>query len=218
MRVFCALFLILLSACELNPPQQLTTPARPSEKRVTPQSGGDRGFRWTDVGCMKEGSLGLNPGFVGECGSLPDENLTTRVSAGIVLKGANLLRALLTNVDLSAADMSHVTAAQAKLRGANLIRADLSYSNFVGAELIDAHFNFATLRKTDLRGARLDNAQLQSSVMIGTLLDGASLVGADLTGVDLRETSLQGAIYNSETKMSLTSEQARARGMVFWGR
>lgn len=216
MRVFCVLSLIFLGACELNPPNPIARGKAP--KTVTPQSTGDLGFRWVDAGCSKDGILGLNPGFVGECGSLPDENLTTRVATGMVLKGSNLLRVLLTNGDLSQADLSHVTAAQSKCRGANMIRADLSYSNFAGAELIDVRLNFATLRHTDLRGARLDNAQLQSSIMIGALLDGASLVGADLTGVDLREASLQGALYNSETKMSLTSEQARARGMVFWGR
>ena len=90
-------------------------------------------------------------------------------------------RHLLSNSDLTGADLR-----RADLRGADLTGADLRYAYLRGADLTGADLRRADLTGADLTGADLTGADLSNSDLIGADLRGAVLTGTNLTGADLK--------------------------------
>jgi uncharacterized protein YjbI with pentapeptide repeats len=117
---------------------------------------GDLGFRFNGESgrCERDGVVGQNPGFVGECGDLTRVYLFGRDLRGANLRGAILFRANLAHADLSGAD----------LRGANLTGAYLYRARFAGADLRDVifgtRFRGADLYRVELEGARFDECSV----------------------------------------------------------
>jgi len=100
------------------------------------------------------------------------------------LREANLRKAVMCRVYLSAADMSGARLGSADLHGADLRGADLR-----GAELRNADLHGAELRNADLHGAKMYDVDLR-----GADLHGADLHCADLHGADLRGAKMYGAL------------------------
>ena len=122
-------------------------------------------------------------------------------------------RNLLTEADLTGANLTNtvLTGAhleRAVLRGVNLTNTDLTGAHLERAVLIGAHLDYATLTKAhltgaDLAGADLTNTTLKGAILIRSILTGAHLeradltrahlTGADLTKAYLTEAYLEGA-------------------------
>lgn len=106
------------------------------------------------------------------------------------LRGAKMIGANLSNVDLVEANLTRVA----------LPKADLSGANVRGATLIDAQLTFAKLTKAlmggaDLSGADIEqgdlsSADLREARLSGTILRAANLRGAVLCAADLTQTNL----------------------------
>ena len=91
------------------------------------------------------------------------------------LSGVDLSRANLSGANLLNADLSDAELSGANLSGANLYNADLRGANLSGANLLNA----------DLSGVDLGRANLSGADLRGANLSGANLLNADLSGVDL---------------------------------
>ena len=91
------------------------------------------------------------------------------------LSGVDLSRANLSGANLLNADLSDAELSGANLSGANLYNADLRGANLSGANLLNA----------DLSGVELSEANLSGADLRGANLSGANLLNADLSGVDL---------------------------------
>jgi uncharacterized protein YjbI with pentapeptide repeats len=127
-------------------------------------------------------------------------------SSGTDLRGARLVYADFSGVNLSGADFSGADLSGAKLRGANLTDADLR-----GADLSGANLRGANLTDADLRGANLSDANLREAVLIFAELSGADLSRAILQGADLGGASL---VEADLTNADLTG--CRVYGVSAW--
>ena len=90
------------------------------------------------------------------------------------------------------ADLSGVDLSRANLSGANLLNADLSDAELSGANLSGANLYNADLRGADLSGANLLNADLSGVELSEANLSGADLRGANLSGANLLNADLSG--------------------------
>ena len=107
---------------------------------------------------------------------------------GLEGKGANLARATLKGVDLSAADLTN-----ACLVGCTLDHVDLSGAHLGGADLRGVSMVDVDLTGADLHGANVHGATLRNSKIIEADLEGASLVAVSFEGVELLDSNLDGA-------------------------
>jgi len=119
-------------------------------------------------------------------GGMPLDDFIQSVQG--VLSDANLSDANLSDANLSGADLSDANLSGANLRGANLSDADLS-----GAYLSDADLSGAYLRGANLSGAYLSDADLSGAYLRGADLSDANLSGAYLRGADLSDANLSDA-------------------------
>jgi uncharacterized protein YjbI with pentapeptide repeats len=113
----------------------------------------------------------------------------------------HLIRADLSNSNLSGAWLMRVDLREANLSGAdlscvNLGRADLSYANLSGANL-----SRADLKRVNFTGTNLSNANLSEADMGGTLLVETNFAEATLThcrifGIAAWDVKLKGARQN----------------------
>ena len=79
------------------------------------------------------------------------------------VKGFGSMRANLSGVNLSCANLRYANLSRTNLRGANLRDADLRDANLDGANLRDADLRDADLRDANLDGANLRDANLYSA-------------------------------------------------------
>jgi uncharacterized protein YjbI with pentapeptide repeats len=87
------------------------------------------------------------------------------------LKGINLSKFFLVQVDLQGANLSQASLMETVLSFSNLSDTDLSHANFEGAKLAFTNLNNANLRQANLKGANLTRAtnvtceQIKSAVI-----------------------------------------------------
>src|SRR5688572_4747496 len=108
------------------------------------------------------------------------------------LSGAVLLCAILTNANLSGADLSDTNLQVAELfetnlSGANLSRTDLSNANLVSANLSKANLSHANLTNANLRVADLSDANLSDACLSATNLQYAVFKNIEATPEILEE-------------------------------
>lgn len=110
-----------------------------------------------------------------DCNVLPNAgvNWSNCHKEGALLRDANLIGAVMTNMSLGNADF----------QGSQLVKADLSYSIM----------SIALLRNADMRQAILVGANLRQSDLENANLEGADLSYADLTGANIRGVNLDNA-------------------------
>lgn len=135
---------------------------------------------------------------------------------------------LFSMADLAYANLNGVEINNAVLRSARLFRATLytaqcKQADFRGADLNGASFNKAECSQADFRGMKATNtsfrnANLQKSrfnylYCQGCNFQNADLRGADLTGGFILNSRFKGALFNSETRLPFSREQALEKGM-----
>jgi hypothetical protein len=111
---------------------------------------------------------------------------------------------LLSEADLSGADLNYADLRRADLRGANLSEAkldhaDLLFANLKRAKLDRTHLKHANLRGANLGEAKLDGAELDDANLIGADLQSADLQYMGLNRANLREANLRAArLYRAD--------------------
>ncbi|SHK75200.1 Pentapeptide repeat-containing protein [Roseovarius marisflavi] len=119
------------------------------------------------------------------------------------LERAPLRKIILSQRDLTGADLRN-----AELQGADLWRAQLQGANLWRAQLQEAH-----LWDAQLQGADLWDAQLQGANLGGAQLQGANLGGAQLQGAKLWHAELQGAhLWDAQFDENTNLSVATLRG------
>jgi uncharacterized protein YjbI with pentapeptide repeats len=108
------------------------------------------------------------------------------------LSGAVLLCAILTNANLSGADLRDTNLGVAELfetnlSGANLSRTNLSHANLVSANLSKANLSHANLTHANLRVADLSDANLSDALLSATNLQYAVFKNIEATPEVLEE-------------------------------
>ena len=102
--------------------------------------------------------------------------------SGLVLLG---IGTDLQTLNLSGADLSHLTLGKVRLSEANLSHAKLMSGDLRGADLKGANLSWA-----DLRGAKLGKTDLRGADLSRAVLSRVNLSGADLSGAALRDASI----------------------------
>ena len=97
--------------------------------------------------------------------------------SGAYLSNADLAGANLTNANLDGADLSGADLAYADLAGAILYNANLYSANLAGAILVDANLAFANLAQADLTNANLSFTNLFDANLSGVTWTGAYIEG-----------------------------------------
>ncbi len=126
---------------------------------------------------------------------LDGTQLQSAAAAGLVLvAGCTLIKADLTEADLTgcnfgASDLSGARLVKAKLDGANV-----SEAKFSGTDCRMASAKGAMFRRTDLRGALLAGMNLQDAVLQHADLRRADLRKSNLFGADLSRVQLDGDV------------------------
>ncbi|MFW6359000.1 MAG: pentapeptide repeat-containing protein [Chroococcales cyanobacterium] len=116
--------------------------------------------------------------------------------------GANLLGAILDNLDFSGANLSSANLRGAELNdtdlsGANLSRVNLRGADLSGAYLSNADLSFSDCSKSSLALANLSEANLQ----------GANLEEVNLTNTNLSGANVEGAIFSTNAGLSEEMKQ-----------
>lgn len=122
---------------------------------------------------------------------LPGANLQ-----GADLHGADLHASDLRNANLSETNLVKADLREADLNEARLQKAGLNWADLKQADLKDADLSRANLMGADLSHARLGGADLSQAVLNGANLSYADLSQADLTSADLNWVDLRGANLN----------------------
>ena len=140
----------------------------------------------------------------------------------IVLQGADLRYANLSETDLRYAEFQKANLTEAILTKANLYHANLEEAGLRGADLRSADLRSADLRDTDLtevdlRGANLYHADLKGADLTAADLTAADLRGADLTAADLTAADLRGAILSHTILMNPIEQYwKQIKSACFW--
>jgi len=142
--------------------------------------------------------------------------------SGAELSGVMLIGAYLGEVNLSEADLSWASLFEAVLGGANLSKANLSeawlsHAVLPGANLSKADLSGAGLDQAILGGANLSKANLSEANLSEANLSGVSPfedlgVGANLSGANLSRADLSGAIFTRVDFSDANLRGANLRG------
>jgi uncharacterized protein YjbI with pentapeptide repeats len=138
---------------------------------------------------------------------LTDTELSGARMVGALLEGAVLTRARLDGADLTRALLRGADLDEARLRGARLRGAILE-----SAYLREAQLQGANLRRARLRGANLTGAGLEGANLTGARLGGTLLDNAQFTGAVLRDARLEGAHMLGARFQGADLSRARMRG------
>ena len=125
------------------------------------------------------------------------------------LSGADLGHLTLGKVRLSEANLSHAKLMSGDLRGADLKGTNLRWADLRGADLSRAMLSCANLRGADLSGALLKEAYLGEADLSDADLSWADLRGAYLGAADLRGADLSGAALRDACVTQEQVHQAR---------
>jgi hypothetical protein len=119
----------------------------------------------------------------------------------IPLRGANLAKLKLGNIDLSGFDLENADFSGSDMEGASLFRANVTNTNFTKANLKYAEFIDARLFSTIFHGADLSDALFRGGGTMGTKIDfrESNLTGTDFEwshiGGDFRGATLEDTMF-----------------------
>lgn len=125
-------------------------------------------------------------------GSDPHPYAGADLGPGVDASSASLGTAVLTEADLSGANLSgasldYAVLSNARLTNAQLVGTSLFQTEFGGADLRSADFSSTTLLLTQLQGADLSDAIFSGGILSETQLVGATARRLDLSGAFGRE-------------------------------
>lgn len=128
----------------------------------------------------------------------------------------NLKQALLDFANMQGMNLSFANLYESSLRGANLRGADLSYAGLKNANLYKAELERVDFYKADLRGADFRNAVIKRA-----RFDYANLAGAKFEGALLKENSFNNVLedddiyfYNYSESNSENETNAQSLGLL----
>ncbi|MEK6623713.1 MAG: pentapeptide repeat-containing protein [Bdellovibrionota bacterium] len=168
-----------------------------------------------------------NEDFWGQCGSITgswggvDVSSRDLVAAGLAdqfahanFSGARLqsagFRGIFTYTDFRAALLQNAKLAHIYARGAYFSHASMEHANLYDTDLYLAHFVESWMRGGDLRYARAVGADFQGADLTAALLQGGDFRVTNLA----KARSLQGAEYDSKTRLPFSDEEAASLGMI----
>ena len=157
---------------------------------------------------------------------LTGANLAGADLRGVILKQANLSRAVLTDADLGGASLHGANLQLAVLNGAKLTRAELGGADFHGAVLKRVDLREAILGEADLTDAVLTEADLtaanlERALLVRTDLSGCSLAGCRVYGTSAWDVKLEGAdqsnlvISSTYSNHSLTVDNLEVAQFIY---
>lgn len=139
-----------------------------------------------------------------------ERNFQGAVLRYTVLSEANLSGANLSNANFDGAILHGAVLSDANLSGANLSGAILDGANLSGANLIEA-----TLTGARLKGVYLGHANLGHANLRGARLNGADFSDANLDGANLGSADLRGANLSNASLSNANLSNAHLRGANF---
>lgn len=143
--------------------------------------------------------------------------------SGVVLSEENLSGANLSGINLSEANLYYTNLQQANLSGANLFRAHLDEAilrgaDLSGANLREAHLSWWDLggRATDLSSANLSETDFSGADLRKANPGLANLSKANLSMANLSEANLRAAILLETNFEGANLSRARIYGVSAW--
>ncbi|MEM7062861.1 MAG: pentapeptide repeat-containing protein [Cyanobacteria bacterium P01_B01_bin.77] len=133
------------------------------------------------------------------------------------LRGVDVSKANLPEVQLPAADLASANFQRANLEEANFQRANLEEANFQKANLEEASFQRANLGKANLEGAKLQESKLQEAILWGGNFQGANLKESNFQRVTLQWATLKGANLEGANLEGAILEDANLEGAILPG-
>ncbi len=133
--------------------------------------------------------------------------------AQLDLHGADLSQANLRDANLSQTNLQGAHLSESSLSGASLNRTNLRQTYLRGADLSRVNLYQADMHEAMLRDVDLSGADLRLVNLGQAMLGDADLEGADLLEADLRKTDLGGANLIQTTLVRATLHQARLIGV-----
>ena len=119
---------------------------------------------------------------------------------GINLEGLNLGGINFENANLSDSSIARAHLWQGRLRGANLQRAYMDEVQLNYGDLRKANLNFSRLVSANLNLVQAQGASFRSADLSHSILNGIKLQGADLREARISGTSIWGIAVDSKTK------------------
>jgi uncharacterized protein YjbI with pentapeptide repeats len=120
-------------------------------------------------------------------------------SAKVVLAGAHIPQAFLSDANLIGADLIGIKLNDAQLSGINLSGASLVNASLNAAKLFGANLSYTNMNDANLSGAELISANLTGATLINATLSNANLNGANLSGAKLNNANLDNADLSVRT-------------------
>ena len=133
---------------------------------------------------------------------LSDANLSNANLSDSYLSRARLGNANLSGASLSHTDFSHAILIRANLSRANLLFANLSHAHLFRANFSNAYLFHANFSHTNLFCANLSDAYLFHANLSDANLSGANFSNANLSNVNLSDADLSGANLSSSNLSS----------------
>jgi uncharacterized protein YjbI with pentapeptide repeats len=131
-----------------------------------------------------------------------------------VLEGADFGGRELNNADFSYSNLRMANFSKTSFTDACFRFADLTFADFDLAELVKADLSCADLCKASLRGARLNFANLTGADLEHADFLEADLRGAVLADVDFRNARFTGALFDAQTILPFSKDEAQRLGMI----
>jgi uncharacterized protein YjbI with pentapeptide repeats len=174
---------------------------------------------------------------MGECGEVSNLTLTSQsFQPGSKFTGARMIRTSLRNLTAENASFYFAQLIQSDLSGARVRGSDFRYArlsgiqagfgsnfedcNFEQTEAMGADFNMARFDHARFNGSRFNgsnfrNANFYFADLTFANFEGSDFRGADLSFADLFATRLNGAYYDSFTRLPFDRAEATRQGMIF---
>ena len=130
---------------------------------------------------------------------LSNANLQNAHLRNANLQKAHLSYANLQNADLSNANLRHANLSNANLQNAHLANANLQYTDLFAAKLRNANLFRSKMQRANLFCANLQNAHLSAARLQNSCLGDANMQMADLVGAYLQNTNATYSIVDGST-------------------
>ncbi len=128
--------------------------------------------------------------------------IITMLQEGRSLKGANLEKVILKDINVPRADFSGAHLSQADLSHSRLFDANFEGAHLLGAELSDSDLTHCNFRNADLTKANLSDARLWNALLENAVLSEASLFGADLWNSNLHNSRVWHTNFNNAKSLA----------------
>lgn len=189
-----------------------------------PATSYDEGFRLKDGFCQRAGLKGFNKDFLGECGQTARRLNNVKMPAS-VFRGFSSFEANFSDSEFQNADFSFSELKMCRIKTAHFEKSQFRSAILTGCSLFRTSFALAQFQDSDLSAIKAVEADFSSAILTNAKLVGAQLMMANLNGADLRGAdltlahldmaNLKGSIFNKRTKLPISVDAAKKRGMIW---